>query len=117
MAAAFYGLLVRIVVRLMMQPGVKVLEVLVQTNEHNLSSGPLRSVDYPTSDPLTAEQFQQPYCGHCLASPLPGAPRTTPMSSFSCAALQELGMRTYTRIMHGLHHACRTLVMQTEALV
>ncbi|GJY91464.1 hypothetical protein Tco_0506660 [Tanacetum coccineum] len=70
MAAAFYGLLACIVVRLMMQPDVKVLEVLVRTNEHTLL-GFLRVCDYPTASH---------YCNNgssllWLVQRLPGAPR------------------------------------------
>ncbi|GJV11163.1 putative ribonuclease H-like domain-containing protein [Tanacetum coccineum] len=70
MAAAFYGLLVRIVVRLMMQPGVKVLEVLVQTNEHTLL-GFRRVCDYPTASHNCNNSSSPLWLVHRL----PGAPR------------------------------------------
>ncbi|GKE20568.1 hypothetical protein Tco_1432080, partial [Tanacetum coccineum] len=59
MAAAFYGLFACIMVRLMMQPGVKVLEVLVQTNEHTLL-GFFRGCDVPTvSQRLAVERISK----------------------------------------------------------
>ncbi|GKA20740.1 reverse transcriptase domain-containing protein, partial [Tanacetum coccineum] len=69
-AAGFYGLLACIMVRLMMQPGVKVLEVLVRTNEYTLLEF-LRVCDYPTASH---------YCNNgssplWFIQPLPGVPR------------------------------------------